>query len=229
MAVGQRGAALSWNDPTVQGAAIGVVGTIVGVIIAFLFSAGRDWLRERRDRRRIGTILYQELFDQAQAVALCGSYVNAFNLISVEEKRSRIQRIHLDFHAPADPVVFEGLVDRLHIMGASAGALVICYAATTEAKRFAESLPDELPTIGPDFRADMFESRTMQSWMRACVNIAHALDVLRPQVDGPSGSSGEKALTNLIQNLRHLSNGHTLRDNPTDDPIRSPVASEVRS
>jgi hypothetical protein len=135
------------------GAIVGVAGTIVGVIVAFLFSVGRDWLSTCRERRRVGTILYQELFDQAQAVALCASYVNAFNVISLEEKRSRIERINIDFHAPADPIVFAGLVDRLPLLGASAGTLVICYAAIQEAKRFANSLPEmPSPTRRPDVR-----------------------------------------------------------------------------
>jgi hypothetical protein len=66
-----------WNDSSVQGATIGVAGTLIGVIVAFLFAVVREWRLGQQDRTQIAHTLHQELFDQAQAVALCGSYANA--------------------------------------------------------------------------------------------------------------------------------------------------------
>jgi hypothetical protein len=76
-------------EATLWGGLIGVVGTIAGILVGTVVNAFQAWLKEKREVRRLATILHQELFDQGQAVALSANFANHYNRIVLDPKRPR--------------------------------------------------------------------------------------------------------------------------------------------
>ena len=199
---------------------IGIGGTLLGVTVGALSTGFREWRRERRERYLIGTVIYQELWDQAQAVAICANHAISFNQlerISTEaEKLTHLGRNYLDHEIPAEPVVFRAFAGRLHMLGPHAGTLLTCYAAIEEAKRSTTKLPLVASVGVLDAQAQATEIYVIRSWARASRMTAEALDALQHQVRGPDGSQGPAALSGLIHNLRACEEGIMFRGSPTD-------------
>lgn len=217
---------VAWNDASIQGALIGVLGTLAGVLTAFLFAVVREWRLERRNRDQIAIVLHQELFDHAQATALCGSYTNAFATLDTDPKKLRVSRSFLDHEAPDHPIVFEALAGRLHELGAAAGALVGCYGAIREAKRSTAALPDNNEFDVPNLHADILDLRVIRAWRRACKLAADALDELGKIAVSSDKPDLRTACANLIRNLRNLSEGEVLLGHPVDTPSHMEEAPE---
>jgi hypothetical protein len=198
--------------------AIGICGTLLGVIVSGVVAEWRERAKDRRDKYLIGTVIYQELWDQSQSVALCANYVNSFNRVDIGNELPRLSRYYLDHYLPAEPLVYRSLASRLHLLGRKAGTLVACYCAIEEAKRSTAKLPEISEQRGPDLHADVRQNHAIMKWCRASQITAEALYELKDQVSGPDGPAGPAAQSNLIGNLRTLGSGATITHDIFENP-----------
>lgn len=206
-------------ETTLWGGVIGVLGTVIGIFVGSFVTGIQNWLKEKREVGRIASILHQELFDQAQAVALSANFANAYNFVNFDRKRPRMERFGFEVDLPADPLVYRSLASHLYRLGPSAGTLVACYTAIEEAKKLTLALPEKAsrrhdPTLKVDFK----ENHVIRAWIRASALTADALEEVGSLAEGPTGPDGPDAVSNLCKNLRNLVDGHGFHDNPIDPP-----------
>ena len=206
-------------ETTLWGGVIGVLGTVTGVFVGSFVAAVQNWLKEKRDVRRIASILHEELFGQAQAVALAANFANAYNYVSFERKRPKMERLGFEVELPSDAIVYRSLAGQLYRLGRPAGALVACYAAIDEAKKQTLALPEKAPRKhDPTLKTDLKENYVILFWIRACALTADALEELGRLADRRGGHADPGAIPNLCKNLRNLVKGRGFHDNPTDPP-----------
>jgi len=142
------------NTSLWTGALISLVSIGVTAKIAEL----RDWLKERRTKRRVANALSAEILAQANAVATCASLVN---FVEFELPDHDLNTTMLLSFLPPEPVVYRSLASQLASLDmVTVSAIIAFYGSTEWAKRLSTQHSSEAtipqgfaPILGAQWRA----------------------------------------------------------------------------
>lgn len=117
-----------------------ITAVFITLLVTIIWTECREWLRERRERRRVASVLAAEILSQAAFVVDLGSAINF-----IVEKRTFTNRADLIRLLPSPHEVYSNLIDRLPILGASLGSnLIAFYDSVDRARHYTLNLPDEM-------------------------------------------------------------------------------------